>query len=187
MTVSEAGWGGGAACDYRITANDWRDVSPPAARQPPLPAARPSSLPSHSCPPCESPSPAPPDAAPPETTPADRRRRRWRMSLPPVAHDISVAGMAERYERWNTRNFKIRVEKTHLELCQKWLEVLRSCRREDSSSNRGVSAYRITSKDVYKIRNIFSVSCQQEQSIYRSSYDARKSRFKMFFVLFFLH
>lgn len=39
------------------------------------------------------------------------------MSLPPVAHDISVAGMAERYERWDTRNFKIRVEKTHLELC----------------------------------------------------------------------
>lgn len=33
------------------------------------------------------------------------------MSLPPVAHDISVAGMAERYERWDTRNFKTRVEK----------------------------------------------------------------------------
>lgn len=108
-------------CDYRITANDWRVVSPPAALQPQPPAAHRSSLS-----PCSwflsaSPSPAPPDAVPPEMTPGDRGRRwtkrgRRRMSLPPVMRDNSVAGMAERYERWDTKNFKFQSKDIFLAL-----------------------------------------------------------------------
>lgn len=53
----------------------------------------------------------------------------------------------------------------YLSPSQKWLQVLRWCRK-DSSSNRGVSAYLIRTTVVDKIRNIFNVWAVSSRSLF---------------------